>query len=491
MEKDKKTSAKIYPFYPNGQFYFERGVEAFREQRIKEAIRYLVRASELEPGEPVILCQLAICYTEIGQFHKSNQLLREIMEKRLGNMEYCYYFIANNFAYMKDYRRALQYASRYLEIAADGDYAEEAKDLIEVLLEETPFGETIENGFSKLEQEFYSYKKEINRYLAEEDSASACDILKKVIDEKPNFWPAYNQLAALYFEQLKEAEGVKVLSALISRNPGNLLGLCDLFIYHFYKGNREEADSLYSELRDVLPVLSHHKEKIGLIHAMMGDYEEADDLLEQVADLEVTERSKYYYYRAKSAYYLDEVEEAKMFWHSFLECDLYEDTRFPWEQEADLTNDTRLVLEMLQAESDMTHLLGVYAMTVSGNRPEFVLFHPLLDMSNWSYMEHLMFTDFDYFPDGNVEQNCYLIMKAMTILRENGLLLNEENLPLYETIFSLVLMENRKELILGRYKIETVASAIAKIFLPEMKLASLDEFECSKCARDIEQVLSR
>ncbi|EIO1324577.1 hypothetical protein LOT10_001214, partial [Listeria innocua] len=359
------------------------------------------------------------------------------------------------------------------------------------LLEETPFGETIENGFSKLEQEFYSYKKEINRYLAEEDSASACDILKKVIDEKPNFWPAYNQLAALYFEQLKEEEGVKVLSDLIARNPGNLLGLCDLFIYHFYKGNREEADSLYSELRDVLPVLSHHKEKIGLIHAMMGDYEEADDLLEQVADLEVTERSKYYYYRAKSAYYLDEVEEAKMFWHSFLECDLYEDTRFPWEQEADLTNDTRLVLEMLQAESDMTHLLGVYAMTVSGNRPEYVLFHPLLDMSSWSYMEHLMFTDFDYFPDGNVEQNCYLIMKAMTILRENGLLLNEENLPLYETIFSLVLMENRKELILGRYTIETVASAIAKIFLPEMKLASVDEFECSKCARDIEQFLSR
>lgn len=50
MDKNKKISAKIFPFYPNGQFYFERGVEAFREQRIKEAIRYLVRASELEPG---------------------------------------------------------------------------------------------------------------------------------------------------------------------------------------------------------------------------------------------------------------------------------------------------------------------------------------------------------------------------------------------------------------------------------------------------------
>ncbi|MBC1831638.1 hypothetical protein HCA41_03030 [Listeria seeligeri] len=491
MDKNKKISAKIFPFYPNGQFYFERGVEAFREQRIKEAIRYLVRASELEPGESVILCQLAICYTEIGQFHKSNQLLRDVLEKRDGSMDYCYYFIANNFAYMKDYRRALQYANRYLEMAAEGDYAEEARDLIEVLLEETPFGETIENGFSKQEQEFYAYKKEINRYLAEEDSASACDILKKVIDEKPNFWPAYNQLASLYFEQLKEADGVRVLSDLLARNPGNLLGLCDFFIYHFYKGQREVTDALYAELRDVLPVLSHHKEKLGLIHAMMGDYEEADDLFEQVADLEVTERSKYYYYRAKSAYYIGDVEGAKMFWHSFLECDLYEDVRFPWEREIDLTNDTRLVLEMLQAEDELTHLLGVYALTISSNRPELMLFHPLLDMSKWTYMEHLMFTDFDYFPDGDVEQNCYLISKAMTILRENGVLFNKENLPLYETVFSFVLNDNRKELILGRYTKEIVAKAIAMVFLPELELAIAEEFDCTKCATEIQQFLSR
>ncbi|MCB2612739.1 hypothetical protein KQ725_15695, partial [Listeria monocytogenes] len=80
------------------------------------------------------------------------------------------------------------------------------------------------------------------------------------------------------------------------------------------------------------------------------------------------------YFRAKSSYYLGEVEGAKMFWHSFLEWDLYEDVRFPWEQEPDLTNDTRLVLEMLQEEDDLTHMLGDYALTISGNRPELVLF---------------------------------------------------------------------------------------------------------------------
>lgn len=79
----------------------------------------------------------------------------------------------------------------------------------------------------------------------------------------------------------------------------------------------------------------------------------------------------------------------------------------------------------------------------------------------------------------------------MIILKENGVLLNEENMALYKQMFSLVLIDAGKDLILGRYTIETVASAIAKLFLPHLKLELVEEFECSKCARDIERVLSR
>lgn len=239
---------KVIHFLPNGQFYFERGIVAFREEKMTEAIGYLERARELEPFEPVIICQLAICYTEIGQFHKSNQLLRYILEKLDANMHYCYYFIANNFAYLKDFKRALQYAKRYVAEDPKGEYVEEANDLMDVLLEESPIGQSLENKFIKVEQEFYEYKKEINRYLAEEDSVSACRVLERVIDEKPNFWPAYNQLAALYFEQLREEEGLRVLYDLLERSSGNLLGRIDLFMYHYFKANEEEAKALYSEL---------------------------------------------------------------------------------------------------------------------------------------------------------------------------------------------------------------------------------------------------
>ncbi|EFR86336.1 TPR domain-containing protein [Listeria marthii FSL S4-120] len=70
-------------------------------------------------------------------------------------------------------------------------------------------------------------------------------------------------------------------------------------------------------------------------------------------------------------------------------------------------------------------------------------------------------------------------------------MLNEENMALYKQMFSLVLTDAGKDLILGRYTIETVASAIAKLFLPQMKLNLVAEFECGKCARDIERAMSR
>lgn len=79
---------------------------------------------------------------------------------------------------------------------------------------------------------------------------------------------------------MKEEEGVRVLSDLLLRNLGNFLGICDLFIYYFYKGNCKEVDEFYLEFWDVLLVLVYYKEKFGLIYVMMGEYEEVDDLFE-------------------------------------------------------------------------------------------------------------------------------------------------------------------------------------------------------------------
>ncbi|EMG27752.1 hypothetical protein X560_1595 [Listeria fleischmannii 1991] len=469
---------KVIHFLPNGQFYFERGIVAFREEKMTEAIGYLERARELEPFEPVIICQLAICYTEIGQFHKSNQLLRYILEKLDANMHYCYYFIANNFAYLKDFKRALQYAKRYVAEDPKGEYVEEANDLMDVLLEESPIGQSLENKFIKVEQEFYEYKKEINRYLAEEDSVSACRVLERVIDEKPNFWPAYNQLAALYFEQLREEEGLRVLYDLLERSSGNLLGRIDLFMYHYFKSNEEEAKALYSELSKIVPILTHHRERLGYVHAMMGAYKTADDFLGDIVDLEVTERPKFYYYRAKTAYYLGNIEFANEMWEQFLNCDVYEKEDFPFTDKADdFVAHVPNVLRFLASKEPALHYLGVYALSISPSRAEMVLFHPLFEMTNWTYEEHLVFTQFVFLADGIPEQNSRYMVELFSELTQIGLPLSEENLAFYVQVVRTIWQITEKRVSLVDYEKEAVISSFVARFgsKSQIKTANLDK----------------
>lgn len=458
MKKRESRDAKVIHFFPNSYFYFERGIAAFREEKIKEAIEYLERAHELEPREPVVMCQLAICYTEVGQFHKSNQFLRYILENLDESMVYCYYFIANNFAYMKDFRRALQYAKRYQELDPTGEYKEEAEDLIQLLLEETPIGVALENNFAKAEQEFYQYKRELNRYLAEEDSASACQVLEKVIDEKPNFWPAYNQLAMLYFEDLREEEGLKVLYRLLDRSPGNLLGLADLFVYHYFKANREEAEKLYGELKKVVPILTHHKERLAVLHAMMADYTQAENLFVDIVDLEVTDRPRFYYYRAKTAFYLGQEENAKEYWQQFLNCDVYEREAFPFSRKGEMAHEASQILTELCAEDELDHFIGVYALSISSVRAELLLFNPLFEMSNWNYLEHLVFTDFEYLPEGILERNSKTLIQIWRKLEEEALPLAAKNLSFYKESLAAIFRLSEAEVTLDEEQLQGISA---------------------------------
>ena len=71
----KKSKGQLLSFIPTGEYYYSKGLKAFHRRDFRKAIKYLQRAMQLEPGEPMIVCQLAIIYTELGEYQQSNQLL--------------------------------------------------------------------------------------------------------------------------------------------------------------------------------------------------------------------------------------------------------------------------------------------------------------------------------------------------------------------------------------------------------------------------------
>ena len=113
--KAKEKSNNIIPFIPEGDFYFTKGVEAFQNRKFNIAVKWMKKAIEAKPNDPLYQCQMSVIYTEIGAYHAANQLLTNVLQ----STEYtdCYYLIANNYAHLGLLNDAEKYVNLYLETA--------------------------------------------------------------------------------------------------------------------------------------------------------------------------------------------------------------------------------------------------------------------------------------------------------------------------------------------------------------------------------------
>ncbi|MBC1936874.1 tetratricopeptide repeat protein [Listeria grandensis] len=458
MKNSKKESNKVYPFRPNGEFYFQRGIEAFRNQEMPEALRYLERAAFFEPDEPVIMCQLAICYTELGQFDKSNQILRRVLDEA-DDIHYCYYFMANNYAYMKDFKRALQHANKYLALVVEGEYVEEAKDLIQLIMEEAPLASFGVSDMSEMEKAIFAFRAKVDDLVSDDKLDEVSQFLVAEIEENPTFWQAYIELAGIRFKEERFSEGLAILEDVLARDPGNLMALCELYLYAHYQAEWQQTAFVLKELEKVEPFLSFQREKLARIYAMAGDYAHADHLFEKVNQLEIMDRYAYYYYRAETAFFLNRIEEAEDFWQHFKQID-GEELVFPWESPLLLANDEGAVLENLASKDRSEHLLGVYLLTISDKQPALIMFNDYFDMTGWDFFEHLIFSEFEFLPDSLDAANCNAAVAILGRFAEVGFPATIETAPMYSFIFSFMKISIDRKYDLRTKNLDGVAAAI-------------------------------
>ncbi|GAA3319651.1 hypothetical protein GCM10020331_027420 [Ectobacillus funiculus] len=64
---------QVVTFHQSAEFFYERGMKAYRRNNLQEAVKYLKRAVDVKK-EPFMLCQLAITLSEVGEYHESNQI---------------------------------------------------------------------------------------------------------------------------------------------------------------------------------------------------------------------------------------------------------------------------------------------------------------------------------------------------------------------------------------------------------------------------------
>ena len=67
------------------------------------------------------------------------------------------------------------------------------------------------------------------------DFPEAITILEDLIEDRPAFWSAYNNLALAYFYVGEEEQAKALLHTVLRENKGNLHALCNLTVIAYYE----------------------------------------------------------------------------------------------------------------------------------------------------------------------------------------------------------------------------------------------------------------
>ena len=139
--KDMSISRRqgdVVPFTRSTDYWHRRAMDNRRSLRFPEAVELLRSAARQEPDNVEIQMDLAETLSEMECFEQSSRLLYRLLSQD-PNMAECYYGLACNDYGLQKNEEALDALVHYLRLSPEGPYAEEARDMLE-MLSEVDFG---------------------------------------------------------------------------------------------------------------------------------------------------------------------------------------------------------------------------------------------------------------------------------------------------------------------------------------------------------------
>lgn len=409
MSKNSKyeQQAKIFAFHPTGEYYFSKGLKAYHRRDLYKAKKYLERAMELEPLEPIIACQLAIVCTDIGEYGYSNTILENIISDLDPFMSECHYFLANNFAHLGMFKDAYKHANQYLKLDHKGEFTDDAEDLLDLLaMESMESGEDLEEPDSMLLD-----REEARSYLEAGNFPKAIAALQNLIVEQPDSWFAYNNLALAYFYSGNKEEAFRTVEEVLEKNPGNLHGLCNLVVFHHYEKNMDQVVEIVSALMKVRPINVDQQYKLGATFALIGRFDLAYMWLKHLQKNGFAGDDTFYYWVSTCAYHLGYEQSAQKAWKKVIELNPDKEGLEPWGEIVSGLNgfehQVPVVVKKLESDLSEERLFGLFLYKHCFHKDNNTLLEAIQNNARFTDTEkaYLAFIE----SDGSVNNDTYFI----------------------------------------------------------------------------------
>lgn len=314
LEKNEdKKSNNLIPFIPTGDFYFAKGVESFRKRKFDISLKWLKKAVESAPNNPLYQCQMSIIYTETGAYHKANQILTNVLQATGDQYVDCYYLLANNYAHLGLLNDAKKFAVSYLDKEPNGDFSEDAETLLQLIdIDEDDLDEE-EWDFDE-EDELLVYQETVFYHMENNEWDKALALLEDLILMFPEYKVAHHEYThALFFSGRKE-EALEKEIELLADDENALYSHTNLAIFYYELGDRVEYQRHIRALLKIYPMHEQQKLRIAITLARTGYLEEANVRFQMLDKAIVKSHISYYRWYSMTAYRRGEPAKALSLW---------------------------------------------------------------------------------------------------------------------------------------------------------------------------------
>lgn len=266
----KKPQRKVISIKMDTMFFFERAIQSLDKFHYEKALKYLRRAVEIEPDNPVNHCNMAGIYSEMGNFKESNRILWHIVEQLDASMTECYFYMANNYMNMEQFDAAEEAIIQYMERDIDGEFLDEAEELVAMLSFE--LGRPVHVKDVKSRDGLFEHN--LAREMLEDGRFDeAITLLEQVIDRHPDFLAAHNNLALAYYYNGELAQSMNMIKRVLNNDQGNIHALCNLAIFYKHADEQVELELLVQKLRKTYPFHTEHLFKLAMTLGILGEHE--------------------------------------------------------------------------------------------------------------------------------------------------------------------------------------------------------------------------
>lgn len=390
MEKKQKKLANenIVSFIPTGEYYYQKALHALNREQFDKAHKYLRRAAELSPDDPLILMQYAIVEMEVEKYDHALELLQSAHSLDPNETEIVF-FLAEVNAHLGFLSDARKFANKYVEMDMTGAYAEEAMEIIDFSDQENwPLFEENQVG-----SEILTIQEKARRMMEQGNFDQAIEVLELLIEENPDFWAAYNNLALAYFYIGEVDQSKALLHQVLDENTGNLHALCNLAVVHYYEKNEMELDYLLNMLVKIQPYLLEHRYKLGATFALVGKYDHAYKWLRSLQKRGYEGDPGFYFWLSHSAYFSGHENEARQFWKQLLMIDPEKEGLEPWAGQMEgeslegMEHNRDFIVEKLENAYRSERMFGLFLLGKTAHKQEIVAHPQWVNVESYSTME--------------------------------------------------------------------------------------------------------